>query len=75
MRAAVIENDIVTNVIVVDPDRLPFPVVLLDDALPVQIGDTYDGADFYRDGEKVVVPEPVGADEYIEALRILGVEV
>ena len=75
MRAAVIENDIVTNIIVVDPDRQPFPVVLLDNALPVQIGDTYDGADFYRDGEKVAVPEPVNTEEYIEALRVLGVEV
>lgn len=75
MRAAVIENDIVTNIIVVDPDRLPFPVVLLDDALPVHIGDAYDGVDFYRDGEKVAVLEPVSAKEYAEALKILGVEV
>ena len=74
MRAAMIENGVVTNIIVIDPDRYTGTAVQTGE-LPVSIGDTYDGADFYRDGVKVEVPvEDVNA-EYIEALQILGVEV
>lgn len=74
MRAAMIENGVVTNIIIIDPDRYTGSAVQTGE-LPVAIGDTYDGADFYRDGVKVEMPaEDVNA-EYIEALQILGVEV
>ena len=74
MRAAMIENGVVTNIIIIDPDRYTCSAVQTGE-LPVAIGDTYDGADFYRDGVKVEMPaEDVNA-EYIEALQILGVEV
>jgi len=74
MRAAMIENGVVTNIIVIDPDRYTGSAVQTGE-LPVAIGDIYDGTDFYRDGVKVEMPaEDVNA-EYIEALKILGVEV
>jgi len=74
MRAAMIKNGVVTNIIVIDPDRYTGSAVQTGE-LPVAIGDIYDGTDFYRDGVKVEMPaEDVNA-EYIEALKILGVEV
>lgn len=73
MRAAIIKNGIVTNVIVIDPDRYTGTAVKIGE-LPVAIGDAYDGTDFYRDGEKVEARVD-HTDEYIEALQILGVEV
>lgn len=72
MRAAIIKNDVVTNIIIIDPDRYTGSAVHTGD-LPVAIGDTYDGTDFYRDGVKVVIPPDLN-EEYIEALKILGVE-
>ena len=69
-RAAVIANGVVENIIVVIQERCTENVVNIDD-LPVNIGDTYDGEFFYRNGEKVQSE----IDEYAEALRILGVEV
>ena len=51
MRAALITDGIVTNIIEVD-DGFELPAVVTGD-LPVQIGDSYDGADFYRNGEKL----------------------
>lgn len=79
MRAAVIKDNTVTNIIEVI-DGYGKPVVLTGD-LPVQIGDSYDGTDFYRDGEKVTehtgLQEESNAitEEYIAALETLGVEV
>lgn len=70
MRAAIIKGGTVVNIVAAS-HRMQ-GVVYLDD-LPVRIGDTYDGADFYRDGIKVEVPNPL-ADEYAEALNLLGVE-
>lgn len=64
MRAAIIKNELVTNIIeVCDGSKLP--VVLTGD-LPVQIGDSYDGKDFYRNGEKI--PEQVGLQEESNAI-------
>lgn len=74
MRAAMIENGVVTNIIVIDADRYKGSAVQTGE-LPVAIGDTYDGTDFWHDGEKVVVPVADPNAEYIEALKILGVEV
>lgn len=45
---------------------------------PVAIGDTYDGADFYRDGEKVLTPLEAAQAEIEDmkaALAELGVNV
>lgn len=74
MKAATITDGVVTNIIIIDPDRYTGSAIQTGD-LPVAIGDTYDGTDFYRDGVKVEIPiEDINA-EYIEALQILGVEV
>lgn len=72
MRAAIITNGVVTNIIIIDPDRYTGSAVHTGD-LPVAIGDIYDGTDFYRDGVKVEILSD-SSTEYIEALRILGVE-
>lgn len=68
MRAAIIENGIVTNIIVIT-DGYEGAVPTCD--LPVAIGDTYDGADFWRDGEKVTLPQPEdggGLEDIIDIL-------
>ena len=73
MKAVILKGDMVINVIVVDPDRYNGSAIQIGD-LPVTVGDTYDGTDFWRGGEKVT-PPPDPTAEYIEALRVLGVEV
>lgn len=70
MRAAIVKGGTVVNIVVAS--RRMQGVVYIGE-LPVQIGDTYDGTDFYHDGVKVEVPNPL-ADEYAEALNLLGVE-
>ena len=75
MIAAVIEDGVVTNVIVV-PDGYKGPHVVVGD-LPVAIGDSYDGTDFYRDGVKVISEAARLAaemDDMRQALALLGVE-
>lgn len=52
MRAAVVENGVVTNIIIIS-DGYDGNAIPTGD-IPVAIGDTYDGTDFWRDGEKVV---------------------
>ena len=55
MRYAVIEDGAVVNVIILYPGGAKsFPTAVPCGDVPVAIGDTYDGQDFYRDGEKVV---------------------
>ena len=57
MRYAVIEDGVVTNIIVLYPSNAKdFPGAVPCGDVPVGIGDTWDGQDFYRDGEKVVSP-------------------
>ena len=73
MRAAIITDGVVTNIIIIDPDRYTGAAVQTGD-LPVAIGDTYDGTDFYRDGAKVEIPVEEPNTEYAEALAIMGVE-
>ena len=75
MTAAVIEDGVVTNVIVV-PDGYKGPHIVVGDK-PVAIGDTYDGTDFYRDGVKVISEAARLAaemDDMRQALALLGVE-
>lgn len=73
MRAAIITDSIVTNIIIIDPDRYTGTAVQTGE-LPVAIGDTYDGTDFYRDGVKVEISVEEYSVEYEEALSIMGVE-
>lgn len=55
MNYALIENDIVTNLIWLYPSNASdFPNAVPYDGYPVAIGDTYENGIFYRDGEKVV---------------------
>lgn len=78
MRAAIVENGIVTNIIAID-DGYRGAAVRTGD-LPVQIGDSYDGKDFLRDGEKVTEQTGLQAEsdaiaaEYAKALHLLGVQ-
>ena len=57
MNYAVTEDGVVTNIIVLYPSNAKdFPEAVPCGDVPVGIGDTWDGQDFYRDGEKVVSP-------------------
>ena len=54
---ALVENGVVTNVMVLyPPNAAEFEGAVPCGDLPVAIGDTYDGTDFYRGGEKLVSP-------------------
>lgn len=82
MTAAVIQEGVVTNVIVV-AEGYTGPHVVVGDR-PVAIGDTYDGAEFWRDGERVIgtaereAAELAALQAELEdaraALSLLGVE-
>lgn len=57
MRYAIITDGVVTNVIILYPGNAgDFQTAVPCGDVPVAIGDTYDGQDFYREGEKVVSP-------------------
>lgn len=57
MNYALTENGVVTNIIWLHPsNESEFPNAVAMNDRPVVIGDTYDGTDFYRDGEKVQTP-------------------
>ncbi len=57
MNYAVVENGTVTNIIWLYPaNASDFPSAVPCGEIPVAIGDTYDGQDFYREGAKVVSP-------------------
>ena len=57
MNYAVMEDGVVTNIIVLYPSNAKdFPGDVPCGDVPVGIGDTWDGQDFYRDGQKVVSP-------------------
>jgi len=62
MRAAIVENGVVTNIIVIYEG---YEGAVPTGELPVAIGDTFDGTDFWRDGAKVDVPVP-GLDQDLE---------
>ena len=54
MKYALIENGVVTNTIALLPyNASDFPNAIDTGERPVQIGDTYDGERFYRDGKEV----------------------
>ena len=57
MNYALIENGVVTNIIwLYSGNAADFPTAVPCGDVPVAIGDTYDGQDFYREGGKVVSP-------------------
>lgn len=74
MRYAIIQDNIVTNIIVLrDTNAQDFPeaVSVLD--RPVTIGDNYIDGKFYRNSKEVLTPTEE-IEQYKAALAILGVE-
>lgn len=67
---AEINNGVVTNLVwiaEINADEFPYCVRIGD--RPVAIGDTYDGTDFYHNGEKVLTT----FEDAQSALEVLGV--
>ena len=77
MRYAIITDGVVTNVIVLYPgNAADFPTAVPCGDVPVAIGDTYDGQDFYREGARVLSPVEQArkdAEDMQAALELLGV--
>ena len=78
MRYALIDNDIVTNIIALnDRNASDFPTAVKLGDRPVAIGDTYTDGKFYRNGVEVLTPLEAAQAEietYKSALTELGVE-
>ena len=69
MRYAIITDGVVTNVIVLySGNAADFTTAVPCGDVPVAIGDTYDGQDFYREGEKVVSPL-TAAQQEVETMQ------
>lgn len=77
MRYAVIDDGAVVNVIILYPGGAKsFQTAVPCGDVPVAIGDTYDGQDFYRDGARVLSPVEQArkdAEDMQAALELLGV--
>ena len=77
MRYAVIEDGVVVNVIILYPGGAKsFPTAVPCGDVPVAIGDTWDGQDFYREGARVLSPVEQArkdAEDMQAALELLGV--
>lgn len=77
MNYALIENGVVTNIIWLHPGNVnEFPNAVSVNDRPVAIGDTWDGTDFFRNGEKVLTAAELAQkenQEMKEALALLGV--
>ena len=77
MRYAIITDGVVTNVIILYPGNArDFPSAVPCGDVPVAIGDTYDGQDFYREGARVLSPVEQArkdAEDMQAALELLGV--
>ena len=78
MNYALIENGVVTNIIwLYSGNAADFPDAVRCGDVPVAIGDTYDGQDFYREGARVLSPVEQArkdAEDMEAALRLLGVD-
>lgn len=78
MNYALIENGVVTNIIwLYSGNAGDFPTAVPCGDVPVAIGDTYDGQDFYREGARVLSPVEQAqkdAEDMQAALELLGVE-
>lgn len=58
MTYALIVDGYVTNIIWLHPMNADeFPNAVSTNGLPVQIGDTYTGGKFYRNGEEITLPD------------------
>lgn len=77
MRYAIITDGVVTNVIVLYPgNAADFPTAVPCGDVPVAIGDTWDGQDFYREGARVLSPVEQArkdAEDMQAALELLGI--
>ena len=77
MRYAIITDGVVTNVIILYPGNArDFPSAVPCGDVPVAIGDTWDGQDFYREGARVLSPVEQArkdAEDMQAALELLGV--
>lgn len=77
MNYALIENGVVTNIIwLYSGNAGDFPDAVRCGDVPVAIGDTYDGHDFYREGVRVLSPVEQArkdAEDMQAALELLGV--
>nr|DAI10838.1 MAG TPA: hypothetical protein [Caudoviricetes sp.] len=78
MRYAVIEDGVVANVIILySGGAKSFPDAVPCGDVPVAIGDTYDGQDFYREGARVLSPVEQArkdAEDMQAALELLGID-
>ena len=67
MNYAIVENGIVTNIIWLYPtNTASFPNAVAMNDYPVNIGDTYDGEHFYRNGERILSIAEQMADMQVE---------
>lgn len=77
MNYALIENGVVTNIIwLYSGNAGDFPDAVPCGDVPVAIGDTYDGHDFYREGVRVLSPVEQArkdAEDMEAALEVLGI--
>lgn len=77
MNYALIENGVVTNIIwLYSGNAGDFPDAVRCGDVPVAIGDTWDGQDFYREGARVLSPVEQArkdAEDMQAALELLGI--
>ena len=77
MNYALIENGVVTTIIwLYSGNAADFPTAVPCGDVPVAIGDTYDGQDFYRAGARVLSPVEQArkdAEDMQAALELLGI--
>lgn len=77
MKYAMIENGVVTNMIVLHPmNESDFPNAVCADGYSVAVGDAYTDGVFYRDGEAIRLDTEIAAEEkadMVAALNNLGV--
>jgi hypothetical protein len=73
MRYAIIQDNIVTNIIALrDTNAKDFPGAVALHDRPVGIGDTYSEGKFWRDGAEVLTAQEE-IEQYKAALQTLGV--
>ena len=77
MRYAIVEDGIVSNIIVLYPgNAADFPEAVPCGDVPAAIGDTWDGEHFYRAGKQVLTPLEQArkdAEDMQAALELLGI--
>lgn len=74
MEYALMENGIVSNIICLHPmNANDFLQAIPFDGLPVQIGDTYDGKNFYHNGKKVVAIDVSMTEAQVAAIKDMAI--